>query len=235
MMFYKNKCSGCGKCHKVCPNSFKKCGLCGRCETYCPQSARQICGREMTADEVFTEIVKDKMFYTASGGGVTFSGGECMLQIDFLCEILKKCKENGIHTAVDTAGHVPFESFERIMPYTDMFLYDVKLADEQKHKKRTGVSNKLILENLNRLSAAFQGEIIIRIPVIGGVNDSLDEMNGIADILRDVSYKSVELLPYHKMGEHKFEAIGRAPETFTVPSDESISEFKAIIEQKHKM
>ncbi len=231
MMFYKSKCTGCGKCRDVCPNSLESCDLCGKCEVYCPHSVRQICGKEMTVYEVYTEIAKDKVFYEASGGGVTFSGGECMLQIDFLCEILKKCKENGIHTAVDTAGHVPFESFEKIMPYTDLFLYDVKHADDELHKNLTGVSNRLIIENLNRLSNEFSGDIIIRIPIIGRVNDNEEEMKKIADILKDIKHKSVELLPYHKMGEHKFEALGRQFESFTTPSNKSVSKFKALINQ----
>ena len=147
MMYYKDKCTGCGKCAKVCPNQLKKCDFCGKCELYCPADARKICGKEYSADEVFNEIAKDKTFYENSGGGATFSGGECMLQIGFLCEILKKCKENGIHTAVDTAGNVPWEYFEKILPYTDIFLYDVKAFSEDLHKRGTGVSNKLILEN----------------------------------------------------------------------------------------
>ena len=147
MMYYKDKSTGCGKCAKVCPNQLKKCDFCGKCELYCPADARKICGKEYSADEVFNEIAKDKTFYENSGGGATFSGGECMLQIGFLCEILKKCKENGIHTAVDTAGNVPWEYFEKILPYTDIFLYDVKAFSEDLHKRGTGVSNKLILEN----------------------------------------------------------------------------------------
>ncbi|MDO5311742.1 MAG: glycyl-radical enzyme activating protein, partial [Clostridia bacterium] len=117
MMYYKNKCTGCGKCREVCPYNLTRCDLCGKCTIYCPHDARRICGREYSVDEVFDEVIKDKIFYETSGGGVTFSGGECMLQIDFLTEILKLCKENGIHTAVDTAGNVPFESFEKVIPY----------------------------------------------------------------------------------------------------------------------
>ena len=153
MMFYKNKCTGCGKCREKCPNALEKCELCGKCTIYCPHDAREICGKEYTVDEVLKEILKDKTFYDNSGGGVTFSGGECMLQIDFLEEILKECKKNGIHTAVDTAGHVPFEFFERIIPYTDLFLYDVKCFDSDKHRQYTGVENQLILKNLKRLLA----------------------------------------------------------------------------------
>ncbi len=228
ILFYKNKCTGCGKCKEVCPYDLEKCDFCGKCVTYCPNNAREICGREMSADEVFAVIQKDKAFYDASDGGVTFSGGECMLQSDFLLEILKKCKENGIHTAVDTAGHIKWESFEKILPYTDLFLYDIKCATDELHKEFTGVSNELILENLKKLSDSFGGEIIIRIPVIGGVNDSDDEMQKIRDILKNINYKSVELLPYHQMGEHKYEALNKQAELFSVPSDEFIEKYREV-------
>ncbi len=187
------------------------------------------CGRKMTSDEVLREVIKDKMFYDASGGGVTFSGGECMLQIDFLAEILKKCKENGIHTAVDTAGNVKWESFEKIMPYADIFLYDVKLVTDELHREWTGVSNALILENLRRLSDEFKGEIIIRIPVIGGVNDNEAEMRKIAEILKAIRYKEVELLPYHRLGENKYKELGIERELFDIPNNEDIRKFKEII------
>ena len=151
MMFYKDKCKGCGKCKEFCPNHLENCDLCGNCTFYCPVDARKVCGKEYAVDEVFAEIIKDKSYYDNSGGGVTFSGGECMLQIDFLAEILKKCKENGIHTAVDTAGHIPFERFEKILPHTDLFLYEIKMFDSEMHKKYVGVDNELILENLKKM------------------------------------------------------------------------------------
>ena len=121
MLFYRSKCTGCGKCREKCPNALEKCELCGNCTIYCPHDAREICGEEYTVDGVLKEILKDKVLYENSGGGVTFSGGECMLQIDFLTGILKACKENGIHTAVDTAGHVPYERFEQILPSKPAF------------------------------------------------------------------------------------------------------------------
>ena len=176
MMFYKDKCTGCGKCREVCPNHLKKCDFCGKCELYCPADARKVCGREYTPAEVFAEVIKDKAFYDNSGGGVTFSGGECMLQLDFLCEILEKCKSAGIHTAVDTAGNVPWKSFEKILPFTDLFLYDIKAFGAELHRKGTGVSNELILENLKNLSG--RADIIVRIPVIGGYNDNDEEIRG---------------------------------------------------------
>ena len=216
MMFYKDKCTGCGKCREVCPNHLQSCDFCGKCELYCPADARKVCGREYTPAEVFAEVIKDKAFYDNSGGGVTFSGGECMLQLDFLCEILEKCKSAGIHTAVDTAGNVPWESFEKILPFTDLFLYDIKAFDAELHRKGTGVSNELILENLKNLSG--RADIIVRIPVIGGYNDNDEEIRQIADFLRQIKIIKAELLPYHAMGEHKYTALGRNTESFNVPN-----------------
>lgn len=228
MMFYKNKCTGCGKCEEKCPNALEKCELCGKCTFYCPHDAREICGKEYTVDEIICEILKDKAFYDNSGGGVTFSGGECMLQIDFLEEALKACKENGIHTAVDTAGHVSFEHFERILPYTDLFLYDIKCYDSEKHKKYTGVSNELIFSNLKKLLQTDK-TIWVRIPVIPTVNDTVEEILGIKELIFSFgSPERVELLPYHTMGEHKYAALVRDVQPFSVPSDEKMAQLKKI-------
>ena len=231
MMFYRDKCMGCGKCKEVCPYHLEQCDLCGKCSLYCPVDARKICGRKYTVDEVLAEVVKDKSFYENSGGGVTFSGGECMMQVDFLLELLKKCKENGIHTAVDTAGNVPWEYFERIMPYTDLFLYDVKCFTEELHIEGTKFSNKVILENLKKFSAEFTGDIVVRIPIIPGFNDSEEEMRDIADCLKELHITKVELLPYHKMGEHKYEAVGIEFTEYTVPKKEEMEEYQKLFDQ----
>ena len=228
MMIYKNKCTGCGKCASVCPHHLSSCEFCGKCEILCPNDARKVCGKEYTPEEVLKEVIKDKTFYETSNGGVTFSGGECMLQADFLCETLKLCKENGIHTAIDTAGCVSWEHIEKIMPYADMFLYDVKCFDEQKHKEYTGVSNKLILENLKKISDTGDKEIIIRIPVIHGVNDDEKEMGMIAEFLKGIRYTSVDLLPYHKMGEHKYDALDMDYTEFEVPDKAVIDGYKKL-------
>ena len=228
MMFYKNKCTGCGKCKEKCPNALEKCELCGKCTIYCPHDAREICGKEYTVDEVMREILKDKVFYENSGGGVTFSGGECMLQIDFLEEILKVCKENGIHTAVDTAGHVPYEYFERILPYTNLFLYDVKCYDSEKHKKYTGVRNELILENLKKLLATGKS-VWVRIPIIPTVNDTVEEIQRIKAYISSCGKpEMIELLPYHAMGEHKYAAINRESHMFPIPSKETMEDLNKI-------
>ena len=230
MMFYKDKCTGCGKCKSVCPYHLEQCELCGKCTLYCPADARMVCGKEHTVDEVLKEVLKDKAFYETSGGGVTFSGGECMLQIDFLVEILKKCKENGIHTAVDTAGHIPFESFEKILSYTDLFLYDIKIFDSQKHKQYVGVSNELILENLKKLFER-KAKLWIRIPIIPDVNDSIEEIQKIKDFLKTIgTAEKIELLPYHAMGENKYRAIGKEPQIFKTPDAENMKRLKEILD-----
>ena len=229
MLFYSDKCTGCGKCVSVCPNKGKKCELCGKCALFCPRDARKLCGREYGIEEVMRELLRDKCFYENSGGGVTFSGGECMLQIDFLSEILRECKTEGIHTAVDTAGNVPFSYFERILPFTDLFLYDIKAFSAEKHKEGTGADNARILENAKRLSE--KSKILFRIPVIGGFNDEETEMQKIADFLKDISHEKVELLPYHALGEHKYRALGKKAESFSVPSPERMNAFRAMFER----
>jgi len=143
-------------------------------------------------------------------------------------DILKKCKQLGIHTAVDTAGYVPYERFERILPYTDLFLYDVKLFNSQKHKQFTSVDNELILENLQKLLLSG-AKLWIRIPVIANVNDDLDEMQRIKAFLdRCGKPEKVELLPYHAMGENKYRALGQEPQLFSKPTDEKLKQLKEI-------
>lgn len=226
LLFYESKCSHCGRCQAVCPHHLASCDLCGRCADECPNEARRICGRLYTPEEVFAEIEKDRDYYEESGGGATFSGGECMLQIDFLVQLLKLCRTHGIHTAVDTAGTVPWESFEQVLPYTDLFLYDVKCFDEDLHKRMTGVSNRLLLENLKRLVG--QAEIIIRVPVIPSVNDNPEELTKIAGLLRELGLTRTELLPYHKLGENKYAALGISYTGFSVPDKEKMESYRAL-------
>ena len=228
MMFFENTCKNCGICKIKCPNRQEFCDLCGTCTKYCPTGARKICGRKWTIDEVVREIQLDIPFFNSSNGGVTFSGGECMLQIGFLKSLLILCKELGIHTAVDTAGNVDWENFEEIMPYTDMFLYDVKCFSEELHKKGTGVSNKKILENLVKLSNAFTGDIIIRIPIIPEFNTDELELKKMSKFIKNIKYKKLELLPYHKLGENKSIALGRKERIYSIPSNEDIEKIKLI-------
>ncbi len=178
-------------------------------------------------------VLKDREFYMASNGGVTCSGGECMLQIRFLRDFLSECTSAGIHTAVDTAGCVPWTYFEEILPYTKLFLYDLKCVSESLHISGTGKSNRLILENLVRLSAIDDLGVIIRIPVISGFNDSPEEIVKISEFLQIIHYSDIELLPYHRMGEHKYSALDRASESYEVPTPETMTLFQTLIMKKH--
>lgn len=227
LLFYKSKCIGCGACN-ACEN--EECVICGRCAQSCPTNAKEVVGSEYSPYELYEQIQKDDAFY-GKNGGVTFSGGECMMQIDSLVETMKLCKENGIHTAVDTAGYVPFESFKKIFPYTDLFLYDVKLFDPEKHKKYTGVGNELILNNLKKLFK-IGARIWIRIPIVTSVNDSAEEMQKIK-VFFDVygTPEKVELLPYHPMGESKCQALGKNRHIFEIPTAEKMKGLKEIFGQ----
>lgn len=218
ILFYKDKCTGCGRCAGITERDT---------DFVCFNDAKQICGKQYTVDEVFRIVEKDKPFYEASNGGVTFSGGECMLQIDFLYEILKKCKENNIHTAVDTAGFVPWEYFARILPYTDVFLYDIKALNSKIHEAFVGVSNELILSDLKKLFEC-EASVIIRIPIIPSFNDSAEEMQSIKHFLAPYRPRKIELLPYHKMGEHKYSALGLNMTSFEVPSKETMDKLYAV-------
>lgn len=223
MFFFDKFCTGCGTCKTICPNALRSCDFCGKCELFCPNNAKKICGKEITVEQLMLEILKDKPFYK-DNGGVTFSGGECLLQENFLTEILKKCKENGIHTAVDTAGNVSWGNFCSILPYTDLFLYDIKCITKDLHVRGTGFSNDLILENLKKLTKTNK-EIIIRVPVITEFNGNQTEMLKIANFVKALGKIKVELLPYHAMGEHKWHALNMTPTKFTPPSNNDMKTF----------
>lgn len=220
IMFFKNQCVGCGKCRNLTVKDKN---------FICFNDAKKICGKEYSVEDILKEVLKDKTFYETSGGGITFSGGECMLHIDFLKEILEKCKENDIHTAVDTAGNVPWHYFEKIMPYTDLFLYDIKCFSPLLHKEGTGFTNELILENLKKLSDKFKGDIIIRIPVVHGFNDDIGEITQLSEFLKNIHYNTIEILPYHKMGEHKYTALGIEYFEYSIPEKENIEKYNKIL------
>ena len=228
LMFYAEKCTGCGKCLGACENRQKDCVQCGKCAEACPHDARVLSGRAYTVSEVLEEIEKDMPFYQFSGGGATFSGGECLLQPEFLYALLQGCGARGISTAVDTAGCVSWNVIEKILPLTDLFLYDVKCFSASVHKRYTGADNRLILSNLKKL-LQLKKRVWIRIPVIGGVNDSVEEMRKIRDFLRDSGgAERVELLPYHDMGRNKCNALGIDFHPFSVPEEDKLRELQAV-------
>lgn len=218
IMFFEERCTGCGLCAKKCPQKAiiiekgypvvdeHKCSLCRKCTDFCPNNARQYVGKEVTVSELMKEVMKDEVFYEESGGGVTFSGGEPLIHIDFLNEVLKKCKEKGVHTAVDTSGCVPWESFEKIFDKVDLFLYDIKHMDNEKHIKYIGSENTNILENLKMLSDRGC-KIFVRMPIIAGVNDDEDHIADAIKFLSKLKVEQVNLLPYHKMGMDKYKRL----------------------------
>lgn len=237
--FYPDKCIGCGKCFSVCPQGAHLlsedgmhiirrdlCIGCATCVDTCYAEALVVVGQTVDAQEVVQAVLTDLPYYQQSGGGITFSGGECMQQLDFLAEIMEALHEKGVHLAVDTAGNQPWEKFEKILPFADLFLYDVKAADSAIHKALTGVPNERILENLRRLSALGQ-RIWIRIPYIPGCNSG--EMPAIANLLQEIPVEKIEIMPFHRLGEGKYRALGiddTGPISY-VPKDEEID---AVVE-----
>lgn len=231
LMIEKDRCTDCGLCRQVCKHP-RHCTLCGDCVAYCPGKARKFFGKRWSLEDVFDQIRKDTAFYKSTGGGVTFSGGECMLQPDGLLALLMRCKEQNIHTAVDTAGHIPWESFEKIIPFTDLFLYDVKCLDSARHREYTGAGNERILENLSRL-LAMDKDVIIRIPVVAGINDDPVEMTKLQKLLRSWGRpRAVELLPYHSMGEGKRRALGMPCRPYRAPEPEKMQELENVWKQE---
>ncbi|MCQ2479684.1 MAG: glycyl-radical enzyme activating protein [Clostridia bacterium] len=203
LMLYRSKCIGCKKCEAFCKKAFtSECTACGKCVEICPESARKITGKIMTADEVVEEVIKDKAFYETSGGGVTLSGGEPLLQSDFAAEILKKCKEKNIGTAIETAANVPWKSFQKVLPFLDNILCDIKCIDKDLHKKLTGVSNRLILENAEKLKSENKN-LIFRMPVIPTLNES-----EIEKVKNFAGNTPLEILAYHNTGKEKYYSLG---------------------------
>ena len=213
---YKHKCVGCGECTS-CPQGAIEmvdgvaltksdlCTFCGECAAKCVFSARELFGREVEVGDLAKELIADKRFFESSGGGVTLSGGECLAQGKFALELLKKLKETGINTAVDTCGCVPGAIFEEVIPYVDTFLFDIKAIDPEVHKKCTGRDNELILSNFDYLCSQ-KCDIEVRVPFVVGLNDG--EISKIGEFLRGKGVKKVTVLKYHDLARSKFHALG---------------------------
>jgi pyruvate formate lyase activating enzyme len=202
------------------------CTACEKCAESCVFGAREIVGKSYSAEEIIKMAERDIAFYETSGGGVTFSGGEVMLQdADFMQNLAKGMKRKGISVTIDTCGYVPFAAFENIIPYTDLFLYDIKLLDREKHIRFTGKDNDLILSNLIKLSKT-DAAIWLRVPVIEGVNSDDDEMDAIIRFAAEnVNAEKVCLLPYHKIGEEKHSRFGQSSiDIFETPSEKRMEE-----------
>ncbi len=245
LMFRANRCIGCGACVPACPQNAitlvggvsvterALCVACGTCAEVCYTEAREIVGREVSVEEMMTEIERDIPFYDESGGGVTFSGGEPLLQLAFLLELLRACEARGIHTALDTCGYVPWESLDSVREKVDLFLYDLKLLDDERHRETTGVSNKLILDNLRALSE--RGErIILRVVIIPGVNDDEEHIRRLAAFATALPrLERVDVLPYHRAGVDKYSRLGRPYELpgLLPPSARRVEEIVALLRE----
>jgi pyruvate formate lyase activating enzyme len=214
----ETRCIRCGECARHCPEEAAGpgapapedvCTRCGSCVAACPSGARSAVGVAMSVEAVLTKLEKDAVFYEESGGGATFSGGEPLMQPDFLKALLTACRIRGFHTAVDTCGFAPVDELLKVAVSTDLFLYDLKFIDDERHRLYTGVSNAPILANLRTLSERH-GEVWLRIPLIPGVNDGEGELDGMARLAKSLpGVRQVNLIPYHRTGIAKFRRLGR--------------------------
>lgn len=243
LTFFPNRCIGCMDCVSACKENaitvvdgkvitdLEKCKNNGDCTLVCFAEARQMAGKSMSVDEVVSQIKKDKIFYDESGGGATFSGGEPLMQSSYLLELLREMKNLGIHTTLDTCGYASSNILEEVAELTDLFLFDLKHMNTEKHEKYTGVSNTLILENLNMIHKMGK-DIIIRIPIIPGFNDSKEELQDLKNYISTLqNIKEVNLLPYHSIGQEKYNRIGQTYKMKDVmePSQEDMENAAKII------
>lgn len=243
VMLWESRCIRCGACIPACPldaidrydgrvvTDREVCIACASCMDACTAEARELVGRKMNADEVMREIERDSIFFEQSGGGVTFSGGEPLSQRAFLAELLRRCKALDIHTTVDTCGYTPWKILDSIRQDVDLFLYDLKMMDDARHRKYTGVPNGLILDNLRAL-VEHGSRVIVRVPVIPGINDDEENLSQTAAFIASLEgIERVDLLPYHESAAGKYERLGKPylmPETPS-PSASRMEEISALM------
>jgi pyruvate formate lyase activating enzyme len=207
-----------------------RCDFCAHCEKACVYEALEVVGKRKNDQEVMAEIEKDSVFFEESKGGVTFSGGEPLEQLDFLGALLDLAKQNGLHTTVDTCGHYPSDSLRRIWDKVDLFLYDLKMIDDGKHRKYTGHSNRLIHENL-KLLAANDHPVVIRIPLVAGVNDEKRNIEMTVEFLQSLkTVERINLLPYHSGGLLKYKRLGKKNflDSFQAPLQKKIEQINDL-------
>jgi len=221
MLFFEPACARCYRCLETCTSGAttvaadssiqidrQKCTACGRCVEVCLNQARALSGKLITAHEVLDVVRKDSLFYSNSGGGLTVSGGEPFYQPEFLKEVLRLCQEHGIHTAVETCGYARWSVVQGVLDHIDLFLFDVKHLDPETHLRLTGVDNTLILDNLRRIASRGK-ELILRAPLIPNCNDGPEELAALANLARELGIKRIDIVPYHRLGERKYNRLGR--------------------------
>ena len=249
LMTYSGKCTGCGRCIAACPRGAisiiekdgkpaaftdrSLCTSCGACVSRCPASAREIAGQIMTVEEVLAKVEQDRLFIDTSGGGITVSGGEPLMHVDFTEALLEEAQARGLHTAIESCSYGTREAVDRIYRYVNLGLLDIKHMDSATHEKLTGVPNALILENIRHIHCDLGVKIMISIPTIPGYNDSDDNIAATAKFIAgelggDVP---VRLLPYHRLGESKNESLGKEMDwSIEIPSDAHMRHLKEIVE-----
>jgi pyruvate formate lyase activating enzyme len=245
LMVRNLNCRGCGACTEVCPEGaielteregrridWEKCSQCLRCVNACLYQALNTCGRYMDVDEILDEVMRDKDFYNNSDGGVTVSGGEPLLQADFVTNLLAGSKEVGLHTALDTTGYAPWDRIEKVLPFVDLILWDIKHLDPMKHQRTTGVDNALIMENLLKVSK--KRPLWLRVPIIAQFNDSESHIRDIIRLAQRLDVEKISLLPYHEGGKSKCAQMGLAYpfDGGMAPIDEHTNHLKQLIEEE---
>ena len=249
-LFYNfEKCVGCARCAKACNSGChiftedkhiynrQECITCGKCAEACFVEALETVGETKTVEEVMTEVLKDKDFYDNSGGGITISGGDPMLQFEFTFELLKAAKEKGLHTCIETCGFAKKENIIKIAPLVDIFLFDYKETDSQKHKEFTGVSNESIIENLKMIDS-MGCKTVLRCPIIPTLNDTTEHLFGIADIANELeNIIEINVEPYHPLGSSKAMFLSKEYplKELTFPSGEAVEEWINKISSKTKI
>jgi len=241
LSFMPEKCIGCGYCLRTCPNEAHRmdpeqghvldrasCRACGKCSKECYTGALELVGRDVTVEEVIDEVLRDRSFYETSGGGMTLSGGEPMMQIEFTEALLARGKGEGLHCCIETCGFCDFSLMERVLPYVDLFLYDIKETDDARHREFTGVPNRLILQNLRALHERGAC-MLLRLPIIPGYNDRDDHFDAVAALARDLpNLQGVEIMPYHRLGTSKVDRLGMDPaarEQSQPPEQETVNDW----------
>ncbi|CAK7077034.1 MAG: Benzylsuccinate synthase activating enzyme [Eubacterium sp.] len=236
----QSHCISCGICIEKCPKHCifldenghgvidrEICNRCGICTEVCYAKSKRFIGEKMTVKEIIQKVERDKTYYTNSKGGVTFSGGEPLTHPKFLLQAARECKKHGISVAVETCGFADYQLFEPVLEYIDLFFIDIKEIDSKQHKVLTGHGNEKIIENIRKIDA-FGSRIIVRMPVIPGYNDRIENFKGIAELAASIQHaEGVELLAYHALGAHKYEMLGRkyALKAVKTPKNEKMLEY----------
>jgi pyruvate formate lyase activating enzyme len=248
LSFQADLCIGCGECLSVCPNAVHvvtddgehvlerdRCTVCGRCAEACPSRALEVVGREADVAEIIEEVLRDSVFYETSGGGMTLSGGEPLMQIDLAEALLRAADEAGLHCAVETCGHVEYCCFQTVLPYVALFLYDVKETDPERHREFTGVPNDLILANLRRLHDDG-ARILVRCPIVPGFNDRPDHFAALARLSESLPrLLGFEIMPYHRLGSSKLRRLGLTPDDLAEvepPDDEAVAAYVRALSER---